>query len=93
MLAIDAVVTHVKVITQISNLNILKGPGTDQPIEGKAAHGEVITLVNKSNDMWWLVRTKNGEEAIVMHNIWKLKLKNANRFLMFLKPRDLFKIK
>lgn len=61
--AIDVAVTHVKVVTQNSNLNIRKGPGTDQPIVGKAAHGEVITLVNRSNDLWWLVRTNDGEEG------------------------------
>ncbi|MGA9648856.1 SH3 domain-containing protein [Pedobacter sp.] len=61
--AIDVAVTHAKVITQSSNLNIRKGPGTDQPIIGKAAHNEVITLVNRSNDLWWLVRTNDGEEG------------------------------
>jgi len=61
--AIDVAVTHAKVITQSTNLNIRKGPGTDQPIVGKAAHNEVITLVNRSNDLWWLVRTNDGEEG------------------------------
>jgi len=61
--AIDAAVTHAKVVTESSNLNIRRGPGTDQPIVGKAAHGEVITLVNRSNDLWWLVRTNDGEEG------------------------------
>lgn len=61
--AIDAAVTHAKVTTENSNLNIRKGPGTDQPIVGKAAHGEIITLVNRSNDLWWLVRTKDNEEG------------------------------
>lgn len=55
--------SKVKVITQSSNLNIRKGPGTDQPIVGKAAHDETITLISKSNDQWWLVRTKDGEEG------------------------------
>jgi uncharacterized protein YgiM (DUF1202 family) len=54
---------QVKVVTESSNLNIRKGPGTDQPIVGKAAHGEIITLVNQSNDQWWLVRTADGEEG------------------------------
>lgn len=53
----------VKVITEKSNLNIRKGPGTDQPIVGKAAHNEIITLVSKSSDQWWLVRTNDGEEG------------------------------
>ncbi|RYY70406.1 MAG: SH3 domain-containing protein [Chitinophagaceae bacterium] len=59
----DAATTKVKVTTESSNLNIRKGPGTDQPIVGKAAHGEVITLVSKSNEQWWLVRTDDGEEG------------------------------
>ncbi len=59
----DAAVTQVKVTTESSNLNIRKGPGTDQPIVGKAAHGEVITLVSRSSDQWWMVRTKDGEEG------------------------------
>lgn len=61
--SLDVAVTHAKVITQSSNLNIRKGPGTDQPIVGKAAHGEIITLVNRSNELWWLVRTADGEEG------------------------------
>jgi hypothetical protein len=61
--AMDAAVTKVKVVTESSNLNIRKGPGTDQPIVGKAAHGEVITLVSRSNDQWWMVRTVDNEEG------------------------------
>ncbi len=53
----------VQVVTERSNLNIRKGPGTDQPIVGKAAHKEIITLVSKANDQWWLVRTDEGEEG------------------------------
>ena len=52
-----------KVVTEKSNLNIRKGPGTDQPIVGKAAHHEIVTLVSKTNDQWWLIRTDDGEEG------------------------------
>ena len=52
-----------RVITENSNLNIRKGPGTDQPIVGKAAKGEIITLVSQANSQWWLVRTVDGEEG------------------------------
>jgi uncharacterized protein YgiM (DUF1202 family) len=52
-----------KVTTNTSNLNIRKGPGTDQPVVAKAAHNEIVTLVSKSNDQWWLVRTDGGEEG------------------------------
>lgn len=56
-------VTKVKVTTDSSNLNIRQGPGTDQPIVGKAAHDEIITLISKTNNQWWLVRTENNEEG------------------------------
>ena len=59
----SASATKAKVVTESSNLNIRKGPGTDQPIVGKAAHGEVVTLVSQTNDQWWLVRTDAGEEG------------------------------
>ena len=52
-----------KVVTRESNLNIRKGPGTDQPIVGKAAHDEVVTVVSQTNDQWSLIRTDNGEEG------------------------------
>lgn len=61
--SIDAAVTKARVITESSNLNIRKGPGTDQDIVGKAAKGEVITLVSQANDQWWQVRTADGEEG------------------------------
>lgn len=61
--AINAAVTKAKVVTDNSNLNIRKGPGTDQPIVGKAAKDEVITLVSRANEQWWQVRTKDGEEG------------------------------
>jgi uncharacterized protein YgiM (DUF1202 family) len=55
--------TQAKVNTASTNLNIRKGPGTDQPIVGKAAHNEMVTLVNKTNDQWWLIRTAAGAEG------------------------------
>ena len=54
-----------KVITQTSNLNIRKGPRTDQPIVGKAAHHEIITVISQANDQWTLIRTDAGEEGYV----------------------------
>lgn len=61
--AADATVTTAKVVTDSTNLNIRKGPGTDQPIVGKAAHGETITIVSRTNEQWWLVRSVDGEEG------------------------------
>lgn len=55
--------TKAKVTTDSSNLNVRKGPGTDQPIVGKAAHGEIVTLQSKTNDQWWLIKTDKGVEG------------------------------
>jgi uncharacterized protein YgiM (DUF1202 family) len=57
--------TKVKVVTESSNLNIRKGPGTDQPVIGKAAHHEIVTVMSKTNDQWSLIRTDNGAEGYV----------------------------
>ena len=55
--------TQATVTTDSSNLNIRKGPGTDQPIVGKAAHGSTVTLISKANDQWWLIKSAKGEEG------------------------------
>lgn len=55
--------TKAQVATDSSNLNIRKGPGTDQPIVGKAPHLSTVTLISQTNDQWWLVRTDAGEEG------------------------------
>lgn len=55
--------TKLKVTTQSSNLNIRKGPGTDQPIIGKAAHNAEVTLLSKYNTEWALIRSAAGEEG------------------------------
>lgn len=55
--------TKAKVTTDSTNLNIRKGPGTDQPIVGKAAHNEIVTLLSKPNDQWWLIKTDGGAEG------------------------------
>ncbi len=55
--------TRLKVTTESSNLNIRKGPGTDQPIIGKAAHHSEVTLLSKYNAEWALIRSENNEEG------------------------------
>jgi uncharacterized protein YgiM (DUF1202 family) len=57
--------TKAKVVTESSNLNIRKGPGTDQPVVGKAAHHEIVTVMSKTNDQWSLIRTDKGAEGYV----------------------------
>jgi hypothetical protein len=52
-----------KVTTNKTNLNIRSGPSTNDDIVGKAARHEVVTLVRKENDQWWLIKTDDGEEG------------------------------
>jgi uncharacterized protein YgiM (DUF1202 family) len=52
-----------KVTTKESNLNIRKGPGTEQPIVGKAAHNDIVTVLNQTNQQWWLIKTDDGAEG------------------------------
>ena len=52
-----------KVVTKESNLNIRKGPGTEQPIVGKAAHNDTVTVLNQTNQQWWLIKTNDGAEG------------------------------
>ena len=54
---------QLKVTTDATNLNIRSTPSTEGEIVGKAAHNEVVTLVEKTDDSWWKVRTANGEEG------------------------------
>jgi len=55
--------SKLKVTTKESNLNIRSGAGTDFPVTGKAARGEIVTLVKKENDQWWVVKTEKGKEG------------------------------
>jgi len=52
-----------KVTTNRTNLNIRKGPGRDHEIVGKAARNEIVTLINKENDQWWVIKTDDGEQG------------------------------
>jgi uncharacterized protein YgiM (DUF1202 family) len=54
---------QLKVTTDSTNLNIRSTPSTDGEIVGKAAHDEVVTLVEKTDDSWWKVKTADGEEG------------------------------
>ena len=54
---------QLKVSTDSTSLNIRKTPTTEGEIVGKAAHNEVVTLVEKTDDSWWKIKTANGEEG------------------------------
>lgn len=52
-----------KVTTDSTNLNIRSTPSTEGAIVGKAAHNEIVTLVEKTDDSWWKIKTNDGEEG------------------------------
>jgi uncharacterized protein YgiM (DUF1202 family) len=54
---------QLKVTTDSTNLNIRSTPSLEGAIVGKAAHNEIVTLVEKTDDSWWKVKTKDGEEG------------------------------
>jgi uncharacterized protein YgiM (DUF1202 family) len=54
---------QLKVTTDSTNLNIRSTPSLDGEIVGKAAHDEVVTLVEKTDDSWWKIKTADGEEG------------------------------
>ena len=54
-----------KVTTKETNLNIRKGPGTDEEIIGKAAKDEIVTILSQANDQWSLIKTESGKEGYV----------------------------
>lgn len=55
--------TSLTVATESSNLNIRQEPSTEAAIVGKAAKGEVVTLVEQTSGEWWKISTKDGEEG------------------------------
>jgi uncharacterized protein YgiM (DUF1202 family) len=54
---------QLKVTTDSTSLNIRSTPSTEGEVIGKAAHEEVVTLVEKTDDSWWKIKTANGEEG------------------------------
>lgn len=55
--------TNLTVVTEESNLNIRQEPSTEAAIVGKAAKGELVTLVEQSSNDWWRIITSDGEEG------------------------------
>ncbi len=54
---------QLKVTTDKTNLNIRSAPNLEGAIVGKAAHNEIVTLVEKTDDSWWKIKTAQGEEG------------------------------
>lgn len=54
-----------------TNINIRKGPATDQPVIATAQQDEVVEIIKKINNEWTSVRTKDGIEGYVASQFLK----------------------
>lgn len=54
---------NLTVNTEESNLNVRQEPSTEGAIVGKAAKGELVTLVEQSSEDWWKIKTSSGVEG------------------------------
>ena len=54
---------QLKVTTDSTSLNLRNSPSTEGEVVAKAAHDEVVTLLEKTDDSWWRVRTASGDEG------------------------------
>ena len=54
---------QLRVTTDSTSLNLRNAPSTEGEVVAKAAHDEVVTLLEKTDDSWWRVRTADGEEG------------------------------
>lgn len=52
-----------QVVTEHSNLNLRKGPGTNFDIVGKAAHNSKVQLIKKMFNGWYYVKAEDGTEG------------------------------
>lgn len=51
------------VATRKGKLNVHNKPGEQEHVIAVVAHGERLTLVEKTSDKWWRIRTDNGVEG------------------------------
>lgn len=51
------------VATRKGKLNVHNKPGVQELVIAVVDHGETLTLLEKTSDAWWLVRTESGLEG------------------------------
>ena len=51
------------VATRKGKLNVHNKPGEQEHVIAVVDHGETLTLVEKTNDNWWRIRTESGMEG------------------------------
>lgn len=51
------------VATRKGKLNVHNKPGEQEHVIAVVEHGEILTLVEKTSDKWWRIRTESGVEG------------------------------
>lgn len=51
------------VATRKGKLNVHNKPGEQEHVIAVVDHGEILTLVEKTSDKWWRIRTESGVEG------------------------------
>lgn len=73
--------THTKTIGQAlvkaTNINIRKGPATDQPVIGTAKQDEILEVLKKVDNEWSWVRTSAGVEGFAASEFLEIVEKKA----------------
>lgn len=60
---VEKVSDQLIVATRKGKLNLHSKPGVQELVIAVVGHGETLTLVDKTSDAWWLVRTESGLEG------------------------------
>ncbi|GAB3416752.1 hypothetical protein GCM10027516_09920 [Niabella aquatica] len=58
-----------------TNINIRKGPATDQPVVATAQQDDVVDIIKKVNNEWTSIRTKDGVEGYIASQFLKASAK------------------
>ena len=57
---VEEVSNQVRVATRKGKLNVHNKPGVQELVIAVVDHGEILTLVDKTSDEWWLIETNSG---------------------------------
>lgn len=57
---VEEVSDQVRVATRKGKLNVHNKPGVQEHVITVVEHGEILTLLDKVSDDWWLIETQNG---------------------------------
>ena len=61
--AVKKVTDQLIVATRKGKLNVHNKPGEEEYVITVVSHGETLTLLEKTNDMWWRIKTELGVEG------------------------------